>query len=409
VPASLDAATRRRAWAVVGLLWIAYFTNYIDRQVVFSIFPSLRSEFGFTSTQLGLVGTVFTWVYSLCMPFSGRMADVVSRERMIVGSLVLWSLCTLGTGTSSSITTFLLWRAAMGVTESMYVPAALSLIGSVLPDSSKSKGLAVHMTAQICGIAGGGWFGGWFADAMGWRTGFAWLAGFGMVYAIVLGTTFSRLPILRKARETSKEPSRPFDVFRSGCYVAITISFFMFCIMLWIQYAWLANHLFERFGLTMAKAGFMSMMYLQAGSATGVLAGGFLGDYVSRRNPIGRFYVSAAGVILSAPFAYAAFSASSLTGTVASACCFGLFAGFMMSNVFASAYDVVVRQNYGFSAGFLNFAGGLAGGAGILAAGLWKDTLGIAALTAGAASAAVLCGIVLILVVRKRFAIERKS
>lgn len=75
---------------MVGLLWIAYFTNYIDRQVVFSIFPSLKLEFGFSSTQLGLVGTVFTWVYSLCMPFSGRMADVVSRERMIVISLVLW-------------------------------------------------------------------------------------------------------------------------------------------------------------------------------------------------------------------------------------------------------------------------------------------------------------------------------
>ncbi len=390
---------------MVGLLWIAYFTNYIDRQVVFSIFPSLRDEFGLSSAQLGLVGTVFTWVYSLCMPFSGRLADVVSRRRMIVASLVLWSLCTLGTGTSTSFSTFLLWRAAMGVTESMYVPAALSLIGSVLPASSRSRGLAVHMTAQIAGIAAGGWFGGWIADTLGWRVGFAWLAGAGMGYAVILGTAFARLPHLQRPRNSSEE-SRPLDLFRSRCYIALVVAFFMFCVMLWIQYAWLANHMFERFGLSMARAGLMSMVYLQAGSAAGVLIGGFLGDHVSRRTPAGRFYVASAGVILSAPFSYAAFSASSITGTVLSACCFGLFAGLMMSNVFASAYDVIARQNYGLSAGFLNLAGGLAGGAGILAAGLWKDTLGIAALTAGSAAAGVLCGALLIVVVRKRFAAE---
>ncbi|MBA2527213.1 MAG: MFS transporter [Pyrinomonadaceae bacterium] len=393
---------------MVGLLWIAYFTNYIDRQVVFSIFPSLRQEFGFSSAQLGLVGTVFTWVYSLCMPISGRAADLVNRERMIVVSLVLWSLCTLGTGMSSSLTTFLLWRAAMGVTESMYVPAALSLIGSVLPASSKSRGLAVHMTAQIAGIAAGGWFGGWMADTLGWRTGFAWLAGAGMAYAVILGAAFARLPRLHKSRSNS-QASRPLDLFRSRCYIALGVAFFMFCIMLWIQYAWLANHMFERFGLSMSQAGFMSMMYLQAGSAAGVLIGGFLGDHVSQRYPAGRFYVAAAGLILSAPFSYAAFSASSVTGTVSSACCFGLFAGLMMSNIFASAYDVVARQNYGLSAGFLNFAGGLAGGAGILAAGLWKDTLGIALLTAGSAAAGMLCGVLLIIVVRRRFAAEAQS
>src|SRR5262245_32537899 len=94
-PASL------RAWSVVGLMWIAYFINYIDRQVVFSIFPVLRSELGFSSDQLGLVGGIFLWVYSLANPIVGRLADVVSRRVLILASLALWSLATLGTGSSS--------------------------------------------------------------------------------------------------------------------------------------------------------------------------------------------------------------------------------------------------------------------------------------------------------------------
>ena len=74
--------TARLAWAAVAFLWFAYLLNYMDRQVVFSIFPVLRSDMRFSDTQLGLVGTLFIWVYSLCMPLTGRLADLVRRDRL---------------------------------------------------------------------------------------------------------------------------------------------------------------------------------------------------------------------------------------------------------------------------------------------------------------------------------------
>lgn len=61
-------AAPRLAWLIVGLLWIDFLVNYVD-QVVFSIFPVLKLKLGFSDAQLGLIGTVFIWVYSLCMPF----------------------------------------------------------------------------------------------------------------------------------------------------------------------------------------------------------------------------------------------------------------------------------------------------------------------------------------------------
>src|SRR5689334_711943 len=168
--------TARLAWATVALLWFAYFLNYLDRQVVFSIFPVLRSDLGFSDTQLGLAGTLFIWVYSLCMPITGRLADIARRDRLIVSSLVLWSLATLGTGLSTSVPVFLFWRAVMGVTESLYVPAALAAIAVLHPGGTRSKALAVHGSAQFAGIIAGGWYGGWAADHIGWRPGFALLA-----------------------------------------------------------------------------------------------------------------------------------------------------------------------------------------------------------------------------------------
>jgi MFS family permease len=392
-------------WILVALLWVAYFINYIDRQVAFSVFPSLRQELGFTSAELGFIGTVFTWVYSIFMPFSGRLADIVRRERIIVLSLALWSLCTLGTGMSGSVSEFLFWRAAMGVTESLYVPAALGLLASVLPAQIRSRGLAIHMTAQLTGIAAGGWFGGWAADALGWRSGFRILAGAGLVYAVVLGFAVARFR-LPKPEPATRSGSGPFDVIRSRCFLALVVAFLLFCAVLWVQYAWLANHMYEQFSLSMTQAGFTAMVFLQGSTAAGVLLGGFAGDRITRSIPAGRLYVAAAGVILSAPFAYATFAAGSLSAAVTSACSFGLFSGLMMSNVFAAAYDVVEPKDYGFSAGLLNLAGGLAGGAGILGAGVWKESAGISTVAASTGAAAVIAGIVLALVVARRFPAE---
>ena len=186
--------TPRRAWATVAFLWFAFLLNYLDRQVVFSIFPVLRTDLGFSERQLGLVGAVFIWVYSVCTPFSGRLADVVRRDRLIVSSLVLWSIATLGTGLSTSAPVFLFWRGVMGVTESLYMPAALATIAVLHPGATRSKALAIHSSAQFAGIIAGGWYGGWTADHVGWRPGFTILAVAGTAYGIVLWRVFRRMP-----------------------------------------------------------------------------------------------------------------------------------------------------------------------------------------------------------------------
>ncbi|MEO7142165.1 MAG: MFS transporter, partial [Bryobacteraceae bacterium] len=85
-------------WLVVALLWVAFLINYVDRQSVFSIYPVLKRDLHLSDPQLGLAGTVFIWTYSLCMPFTGRLADLFRRDRIIIASIVLWSLATLGTG-----------------------------------------------------------------------------------------------------------------------------------------------------------------------------------------------------------------------------------------------------------------------------------------------------------------------
>jgi len=142
---------------LVAVLWIAFALNYLDRQMVYSIFPVLKTDVGFTNVQLGLIGTVFSWFYTMAMPIAGRLSDVFRRDRMIVASIVLWSAATLGSSLSGSVFAFLVWRAVMGISESLYYPAAMGTLGVAYPEGVRSKVLGIHQSAQFAGLVAGGW------------------------------------------------------------------------------------------------------------------------------------------------------------------------------------------------------------------------------------------------------------
>ena len=58
-------------WALIAYLWTCYVLNHADRQVVYTLFPALQSEFGLSDTMLGMTGALFLWVYGFCSPAAG--------------------------------------------------------------------------------------------------------------------------------------------------------------------------------------------------------------------------------------------------------------------------------------------------------------------------------------------------
>lgn len=390
---------------LVALLWIALALNYIDRQMVFSIFPALKRELLFTDVQLGLVGSVFTWVYSLGMPVAGRLADRFRRDRMIVLSLVLWSLATLGCGLANSVTAFLFWRAAMGITEALYFPAAVGVIAAAHTVATRSQALGIHQSAQLFGIIAGGWYGGWMADHWGWRLGFTIASAVGVAYAIVLARGLP--PNRAEAATTHGNPWHlTAALFRGRCYAMLSVAFFAFCSMLWVFYAWFPNHLVERFGLSMAESGFRATVFVQLSCGLGVLTGGRLADKLSRRIAPARYYIAASGILLSAPFGYLTFAAQSLSVTTAFSIAYGLASGLMIANVFAAAYDVIGPKNFGLASGVLNMIGGIAASILIFLAGVLKSTIGFSGLLLYVGAGCILAASALAFTARSRFARE---
>lgn len=367
-----------RAWALVGLLWIAFCLNYIDRQVAFSIFPALRRELGFSAAELGWVGTVFIWSYSLALPFAGKLADRTDKRRMIAASLLLWSLAIWGSASAASVGSFLAWRAVMGLTEALYFPAAAGFIASIHTGPTRSRALGLHQSAQLFGGALGGWYGGWSADGPGWRYGFTTLAVAGILYALVLGF------VLPKTERTDREAGQSGTMW-TPAFCWMVAAFFGYCGVLWMLYAWLPSHLGERFGLSMTEAGWRGTVFLQGSSFAGILIGGFYGDRTGRR-----LELAALGMLLSPVFGYFVFAAPTISGSIAAAVGFGLGAGLVMSNLFAAGFALVGPGRHGWAAGLLNMAGGISGGVGMLLAGYSKDSAAFVGLLTFLAAAGLL-------------------
>ena len=387
-----DTVSHRRvsteAILLLGFMWFAYFLNYCDRQAVFAMFPSLKSDLGMTDQQLGLTGAYFLWVYALGCPVSGIIGDRVSKRILVVLSLIIWSLVTVMTGLARSGAELLWLRAAMGISESLFMPTAIALTASAFAPRLRSRTIAILTTAQIAGTVVGSWFGGWMADLGAWRTAFFALGGVGLVYA------FPYFAFLRSFRPesstkslgaTSSETIAPkVGVWRCllalvsiPTYQILCIVFPVFVFGLWLLYGWLPTFLHDKFELSQSDAAFNATLYLQGSTAVGLLSGGWLADKLLRVTKASRFYLMLASLVLCAPCLHTLGACDRLVQVRLAAMAFGLFSGLMMGNIFPAAFEVIPNQFRATAVGVLNLCGGLVSGFATLFGGLWKSTLGI--------------------------------
>lgn len=366
----------RQRWMIVLVLWFVYLLNYLDRQIVFSVLPQLRVQLGFSNTQLGLIAAIFLWVYSLSSVAMGRLADICRRDVLIVACLVLWSLATLGSALSRSPDTFLGWEAVIGLSESLYLPAAVSLIVIFHPGDTRSRALTLHQTAQTVGVVLGGIVGAALAERFGWRAIFAVLSGIGLLYSPFLWLRIRGTGMQMPIRVRKRISQKGSGVFSSICFRWLLAAFAMDTALVWEFYTWFSLHLYDDQHLSMAKSSFLAAAYVQLSTFIGMAFWGILADKAIVRVPAARFIIVGLGALCCAPFGYLGFELRSLAWIKVAAICFGFFSAAVASNIVSATYDVVGPSNHGLAVGILNLVGGIAGGFTTLAMGFWRNSAG---------------------------------
>jgi len=198
------AISRRYAAYALGLLTLINLLNYLDRNVIFALFEPLKRDLGFTDTQLGWLGSAYILVYSLAaLPF-GVISDLRSRRAVIAGGVAVWSAFTFLSGMVRSFTQLFVCRAAVGIGEAAFAPAASSLVADYYPGKGRAGALGILSAGLAIGGVLGILLGGILEQAYGWRAAFMAVG----VPGFLLAMLASRL--IEPTRELKAVPVRPY-------------------------------------------------------------------------------------------------------------------------------------------------------------------------------------------------------
>ena len=358
------------------MLWFVCFFNYADRQAIFSVFPKLKDEFGFDKLQLGLIGSAFMWVYAAGAPLAGLIGDRVRRKGLILGGCLFWSFITVTTGWCSRLWQFVTVRAMEGFGETFYFPASMSLISDYHGRTTRSRALSLHQSSVYIGTIMGSWIGAWFAEHHGWRLGFYFFGGAGMLLALVL-FGFLREP-RRGESEAAETPvvEEPLPlketfaaIFRHPTVILLMLVFFGANFVAMVFLTWTPTFLVEKFSFRLTTAGLSGTIFIQLASALSVPIAGTLADVLARRLAGGRILVQAMGLFAGAAFVVMVGKTSDTAALIAAMAAFGFCKGFYDSGIFASVYDAVVPRARATAAGIMNTVGWAGGALGPLTIG----------------------------------------
>ena len=355
-------------WVVVGLLWVVALLNYLDRQMLSTMRPSMQVDITElqSATNFGYLMGIFLWIYGFMSPVSGIVADKWNRKWLIVLSLFIWSGVTYAMGYAHSFNQLYWLRAIMGVSEAVYIPAGLSLIADYHSSKTRSLAIGIHMTGLYMGQALGG-FGATIAANYSWNTTFHWFGLTGITYSVLL-VIFLRE---KKTGENTQEDALRLNKtsFFSGLGLLLTnISFwiilFYFAIPSlpgWAIKNWLPTLFAQNLNLPMSSAGPLSTITIAASSFLGVIGGGILSDRWVQKNLRGRIYTSAIGLGLTIPALLFLGFGNSLVAVISAAFCFGFGYGMFDANNMPILCQFVAPRNRAKAYGIMNMTGVFAG------------------------------------------------
>lgn len=371
-------------WLVVALLWVVALLNYMDRQMLSTMQGAMKLDIVELqkAEAFGALMAVFLWIYGIVSPFAGVVADRVSRKKLVVGSLFVWSAVTYLMGYASDFTQLYWLRALMGVSEALYIPSALSLIADWHEGKSRSLAIGIHMTGLYVGQAVGG-FGATIAATFSWHSTFYWFGIIGIAYSVVLALLLHDKPKAAAAVAASPNPAtlmKKESVWRGLSVVFSTWAFWVILIYFavpslpgWATKNWLPTLFEKNLGLDMALAGPMSTITIAASSFVGVLLGGVMSDKWVLRNIRGRIYTSAIGLGMTIPALVLLGFGHSVVAVVGAGMLFGIGFGMFDANNMPILCQIISAKYRATAYGVMNMVGVFAGAAVTHLLGKWTD------------------------------------
>lgn len=329
------------------LLTVVYMFNFIDRQILAILLPSIRTEFGVSDTILGfLTGTAFALFYvTLGIPIA-RLADRTNRRNLIAWAVAIWSGMTALSGLVTNIWQLTLARIGVGVGEAGFSPPAHSMISDYYPPEQRSTAMGFFTLGISAGIMFAYIAGGWVAQNIGWREAFFIVGIPGLLLAVLVRFTIIEPDrgASEKRVDSGRQPSM-LEVFRfllsRKSFVNLGVGAGLSAFVGYSVINFFPSFVIRSYGMGLANLGFWLGIIVGLAGGLGFFMGGYLADRLGKTGRARSFRFLAGAMLVAAACNAAVFLAPSATWCLALFVVPTIISNFYLAPVLAQAQSLV--------------------------------------------------------------------
>ncbi len=286
-------------WVIVALLFFATTINYLDRQIIGLLKPTLEKEFQWTETDFAHIVMAFTAAYAIGLLFFGWLIDRIGTKIGYSLSVILWSLSGMLHAIARSVTGFSIARIGLGIGEAGNFPAAMKAVAEWFPKKERALATGIFNAGTSIGVVLALLITPWILVRYGWQEvfwitgalGFVWLIFWIFLYEIPTKQkriTSEELTLITLGQEQSPDEVAAnrsikwHKLFALPQTWAFVTGKFLIDPIYWFFLFWLPSYFSSTFNLDLKKPS-LPLMIIYAATTIGSIAGGYFSSWLIRK------------------------------------------------------------------------------------------------------------------------------
>ena len=283
-------------WIIVGLLFLGTVINYLDRQIIGLLKPTLEVEFSWTETDFGWIMSAFSLAYAVGLLLSGRFIDKVGTKIGYSVSVIVWSLAGMFHAVAKSVFGFGVARLSLGLGESGNFPAAMKAVSEWFPKKERALATGIFNSGTSVGVVVALILVPVIMQSYGWQEvfwitgalGFTWLIFWLILYQVPSKQKRLTPEELNYIESDKNDPSDQvksatkiswFKLFTFPQTWAFVTGKFLIDPIFWFFLFWLPSYFSATFHLDLTKIS-PELMIIYGATTIGSIAGGYFSSWL---------------------------------------------------------------------------------------------------------------------------------
>ena len=286
-------------WLIVALLFFATTINYLDRQIIGLLKPTLEKEFTWTETDFAHIVMAFTAAYALGLLFFGWLIDKIGTKAGYSWSVIIWSLSGMFHALAKSVTGFSVARIGLGIGEAGNFPAAMKAVAEWFPKKERGLATGIFNAGTSVGVVMALLITPWILVNYGWQEvfwitgslGFVWLIFWLILYEIpakqkrITAAELDLITVDQSGDRGAQQSSLPIKWHRLFTFPqtwAFVTGKFLIDPIYWFFLFWLPSYFSSTFNLDLTRPS-LQLMIIYAATTVGSISGGYFSSWLIKK------------------------------------------------------------------------------------------------------------------------------